>query len=828
MKARAQVTASAKTATAPAAARMPQPPAAVPDRADDQPDVAAQLASASRLGHNFAALGVDGAGPPPLQPKLVVGPVGDRYEREADWVVGHALSLHNGPAPSAAQPVQRQEEWNTTIRGEAEAPGEGSRAPEMRQENRTGLPDNLKAGLEHLSGMTMNDVRVHYNSPKPARLQALAYTQGTEIHMGRGQERHLPHEAWHVVQQKQGRVKPTMQTKGVAINDDEGLEREANVMGEKLARETSAPVPDGRVGVEGGLTENAATRSETRGPSEKGPLNFLSPSSAASRPMLQRMMDEGKVAYDPEDVGTKNYMGIVYDKFVCGLFNNMNEDDIEKHLYRLYSTWEARDFRQRQVEESYSGQVGSSSWNYGEEVSTTGAESAYRIVIPLDCSKKDSKVVESEIIGWIKKNPLLVSKYKFAESVEKKSSAPDPFIIYTMINPDDTSFADLHNIAKEAKARGLLLQDAPFYTKNEAGYGYYTGKQPTQEQKQAEGVSFGSVRTQAITKALEWLKIANEKGNATDRETFDDVVQRTDIHVGPGQERHLPDEAWHAVQQKQGRVKPTGKVAGLPLNDSKNLEREADMMGSKAVQMNMRIEEPKDNKSGTIANSVFQNQSSVGQGFGFVDNRLEAIAQRKLQGIVNNSSQVKQLRVHHEIDNNTTKNTDRTDLKSSTKISTHSFSIRNKSDLATNNSELILQRAEDLDPQYCQQNNEWYAVHMTDSCFQHFQQDQHQNVIDACIQTLANNSGSDWTAFNQTTLAHNGWTFVCTWIENDREKYLGVYHADRGYKEHRGEKEDKRDADRRDRFNREPAKDPFGGKDPSNMSSEEYEKLFNL
>ena len=99
--------------------------------------------------------------------------------------------------------------------------------------NQTGLPDNLKAGVESLSGYSLNNVRVHYNSPKPAQLQALAYTQGTEIHVAPGQQEYLPHEAWHVVQQMQGRVKPTMQMKGVQINDDEGLEREADVMGGK-------------------------------------------------------------------------------------------------------------------------------------------------------------------------------------------------------------------------------------------------------------------------------------------------------------------------------------------------------------------------------------------------------------------------------------------------------------------------------------------------------------------------------------------------------------------------------------------------------------------
>jgi hypothetical protein len=107
-------------------------------------------------------------------------------------------------------------------------------APIQKKENKTGLPDTLKSGIESLSNMPMDDVKVHYNSAKPKTLQAHAYAQGTEIHLGPGQEKHLPHEAWHVVQQKQGRVKPTLQLKqGVPVNDDKGLEKEADVMGAK-------------------------------------------------------------------------------------------------------------------------------------------------------------------------------------------------------------------------------------------------------------------------------------------------------------------------------------------------------------------------------------------------------------------------------------------------------------------------------------------------------------------------------------------------------------------------------------------------------------------
>ena len=101
----------------------------------------------------------------------------------------------------------------------------------QQKQNNTGLPDNLKAGVESLSGFSMDDVKVHYNSSQPATVQALSYTQGTDIHVAPGQERHLPHEAWHVAQQLAGRVEPTTEVGGMPVNDNIDLEHEADVMG---------------------------------------------------------------------------------------------------------------------------------------------------------------------------------------------------------------------------------------------------------------------------------------------------------------------------------------------------------------------------------------------------------------------------------------------------------------------------------------------------------------------------------------------------------------------------------------------------------------------
>ncbi len=121
-------------------------------------------------------------------------------------------------------PIQRVEE-EEMIQGKLE--------PLQKQSNKTGLPDDLKSGMEGLSGHSLDHVKVHYNSPKPASVQAHAYAQGSDIHLGSGQEKHLAHELGHVVQQMEGRVQPTTHVAGIAVNDNPRLETEATTMGER-------------------------------------------------------------------------------------------------------------------------------------------------------------------------------------------------------------------------------------------------------------------------------------------------------------------------------------------------------------------------------------------------------------------------------------------------------------------------------------------------------------------------------------------------------------------------------------------------------------------
>jgi hypothetical protein len=134
-----------------------------------------------------------------------------------------------GTSGAAVHPRLRFEQLSIEPSGQAPA--------QLRaRPNRTGLPDRLKRGVEALSGLSLDGVKVHYNSSTPAQLDAHAYARGREIHLAPGQERHLPHEAWHLVQQAQGRVRPTGQmANGVPVNDHAGLEREADLMGARAA-----------------------------------------------------------------------------------------------------------------------------------------------------------------------------------------------------------------------------------------------------------------------------------------------------------------------------------------------------------------------------------------------------------------------------------------------------------------------------------------------------------------------------------------------------------------------------------------------------------------
>lgn len=196
--------------------------------------------------HNPARAGTEREGPQSRQ-------LSD-LQQKAD--AGHP-ARELGAIQRQAETVQRQPEEEEALQGKAKAAtlqrqeeeealqgkAEGATLQRQEEENLqmksagggSALPSQLKTGIEALSGQSMDHVRVHRNSANPAAVGAHAYAQGSDIHLGPGQEKHLPHEAWHTVQQAEGRVPATTEVGGVAVNDSPSLEREADTMGNKAA-----------------------------------------------------------------------------------------------------------------------------------------------------------------------------------------------------------------------------------------------------------------------------------------------------------------------------------------------------------------------------------------------------------------------------------------------------------------------------------------------------------------------------------------------------------------------------------------------------------------
>lgn len=149
------------------------------------------------------------------------------------------------------------------------------------------MPAAVQAKMEDAFGADFSAVRIH-EGPEAASIGALAYTRGTNIHVAPGQYRPdtqrgqelLGHELAHVVQQSQGRVRPTTQAKGVDVNDDEALEREADEMGARATQGRQASM---------------------------GPAGPLSSSSGAGGPAVQRLLavrdPEGALYADLTDPG---------------------------------------------------------------------------------------------------------------------------------------------------------------------------------------------------------------------------------------------------------------------------------------------------------------------------------------------------------------------------------------------------------------------------------------------------------------------------------------------------------------------------------------------
>lgn len=108
---------------------------------------------------------------------------------------------------------------------------------------KTKLPADVRKKMEGAFDTDFRNVNIRRDSRNAARMSALAYTSGNEIHFSPGQYRPstvkgqelIGHELTHVVQQRAGKVISGRQFSFGRVNNDPALEKEADVMGKKAA-----------------------------------------------------------------------------------------------------------------------------------------------------------------------------------------------------------------------------------------------------------------------------------------------------------------------------------------------------------------------------------------------------------------------------------------------------------------------------------------------------------------------------------------------------------------------------------------------------------------
>lgn len=156
-----------------------------------------------------------------------------------------AIQQYNGQVAQRADAGEELEEDKGAAMTKM-APGAHSPQPVQRQEdasNNTGMPGAVKSQMEGAFNTDFSDVKVHTESAQAKSIGALAYTQGTDVHFAPGQfkpetssgQQLIGHELTHVVQQREGKVQANTEIGGMPVNNDPGLEAEADSMGSKAA-----------------------------------------------------------------------------------------------------------------------------------------------------------------------------------------------------------------------------------------------------------------------------------------------------------------------------------------------------------------------------------------------------------------------------------------------------------------------------------------------------------------------------------------------------------------------------------------------------------------
>ena len=155
-------------------------------------------------------------------------------------------SLKKNPSQfkiSQFQPMEEEEEEPASLKKDpSQFKLNSSASPIQRAaEEESGIKEQMSQALGH----DFSDVNIHTDSKAATNVGALAYTQGKDVHFAPGQfnpdttqgKELIGHEFKHKEQQDNNRVQATTEVNGMPVNDDKGLEKEADDAG-KIAAQT--------------------------------------------------------------------------------------------------------------------------------------------------------------------------------------------------------------------------------------------------------------------------------------------------------------------------------------------------------------------------------------------------------------------------------------------------------------------------------------------------------------------------------------------------------------------------------------------------------------
>ncbi len=218
-------------------------------------EVSSANGTSTDLFNNFRRIPVYPGTTNSIQPELKVNTPRDRYEQEADLIADEVLRQKTpeaevGKGDIQARPSLPAAGGKREVHAELENRLTSSKGGGNPMKKNESLPEDLQENMENSFGQDFTNVHIQKHSQVAVDLNARAFTKGDLVHFAPGEfnpdsvkgQNLIGHEFTHVAQQRNGVVKPTSRTgKGLILNDDKELEREADIFGKKAVNGELVP-----------------------------------------------------------------------------------------------------------------------------------------------------------------------------------------------------------------------------------------------------------------------------------------------------------------------------------------------------------------------------------------------------------------------------------------------------------------------------------------------------------------------------------------------------------------------------------------------------------